>query len=73
MLHRLRGAALGEQREQRVALVAVHGGRTHLDQRMGGERPLDLREHRVGDALAAKVDHGMQGMRLPFQGLALRR
>ena len=72
MLHRMGRAALHEFGEQGFALVAVHGRGAHLDELVRGERALDFREHGVGDALAAEVDHGIQGVRPRLQGLSFR-
>ena len=73
MLHRLRAAMLRERGEQHVALVAVHRRRAHLDEFVRGQRALDFREHRVGEALAAEMHHGVEGVRARLEGLPLGR
>lgn len=73
MLHGMGGAMLGQRGEQHVALVPVHGGGAHLDEFVRGQRALDFREHRVGQALAADVHHGIQRVRPRLERLAFRR
>jgi len=66
--------AVGDQPgQQGLALVAVHRRGAHLDELVRGEGALHFREHRVGDALAAEIDHGIQCMRPRLERLAFRR
>jgi 23S rRNA (uridine2552-2'-O)-methyltransferase len=62
VLHGERVDALADARQRHLALVAVEGRRAHLDEIVVHERPVDLRNNGVGEALLAELQDGMQGM-----------
>ena len=59
--------------QPQVARVALRGGGAHLDELVGGERPVDLGDHLVGEPLVADEDDGIQLVRLGAQRAAPRR
>lgn len=62
MLHRERVDALADARQRHVTLVAVERRRAHLDEIVVRERAVDFGEHRVGEALLAELQNGVQGV-----------
>jgi hypothetical protein len=67
LLHRMRLEALADGLEPDVALLALRGRGPHLDQLVGLQRPVDLGDHLVGEALVADEHDGAQGVRLGAQ------
>jgi 23S rRNA (uridine2552-2'-O)-methyltransferase len=72
-LHQCRAAALGKFVDQRVARFAILGRDLHLDQFVVFERLADFSHHRIGHALAADLQHGLEVMRLATKETVLGR
>jgi hypothetical protein len=72
VLHGVRAGALADARQRDLALVAVQRRRAHLDQLVVRERAVDLRHHRIGQALFAQLQDRMQRVRARLERLALR-
>lgn len=70
-LHEGGTGAFGEVVDHRVAGVAVLGAHLDLDQLMVLKRQVDLGHQRLGDALAADLQHGLQIMGLAAQETGL--
>src|SRR5688572_6813343 len=70
-LHEGGTGAFGEVVDHRVAGVAVLGAHLDLDQLMVLERQVDLGHQRLGDALGADLQHGLQIMGLAAQETGL--
>lgn len=68
----MRAGTLADAGERHLALVAIERRRAHLDQLVMRERAIDLGDHRVGEALLAQLQDGMQGMSARPERLALR-
>jgi hypothetical protein len=62
VLDGLRAGALADAGERHLALVAVERRGAQLDQLVVRERAVDLRDHRVGQALLAELQDWMQGV-----------
>lgn len=73
MLHRERAGALADARQRHFALVAIERRGANLDQLVVRERTVDFRDHRVGQALFAQLQDGVQRMRARPQRLSLHR
>ena len=73
VLHWLGGQLAADLRQRRFALVAFHAAGAHLDEFVRRQCPVDLGNHRVGQALFADVDQRIEGMRARLQRLALAR
>jgi hypothetical protein len=56
----MRPELLADRCHPGAARVAVTRGRAHLDQLVGVERAVDLREHLAGEALVADDDDGTE-------------
>src|SRR5688572_14021179 len=70
-LHQGGAGALGDVVDHGVARVAIPGGDLHLDQLVVLQGEVDLRDQRVGDALATHLQHRLQVVRLPAQETGL--
>ena len=70
-LHQRGIGALGQFVDHRVAGLAILGGDLDLDQFVVFQREVDLGDQRVGDALAADLQHGLEVMRLTAQETGL--
>ena len=70
MLDCLGAGALADAGERHLALVAVERRRAHLDQLMVPERAVDLGDHRVGEALPAQLQDGVEVMGTGLERLA---
>jgi len=73
VLHGLGAGALADAGEGHLALVAVERRRAHLDQLVVRERAVDLRDERVGEALAAELQDRMERVRAGLEGPAFGR
>ena len=73
MLNRLRLQPRADVRKCRFALVAFHAAGAHLDEFVRRQCPVDLGNHRVGQALVADVNQRIERMRARLQRLALAR
>jgi len=60
MLDGLGAGALADAGERHFALVAVERRRAHLDQLVVRERAVDLRDDRVGQAVRAQLQDGVE-------------
>jgi hypothetical protein len=73
VLDRVRAGALADAGERHLARVAVERRRAQLDQLVVRKRAVDLGDHRVGEALFAQLQDGMQGMGARLERLARPR
>jgi hypothetical protein len=60
VLDGLGAGALADAGERHFALVAVERRRAHLDQLVVRERAVDLRDDRVGQAVRAQLQDGVE-------------
>ena len=71
MLNRCRRQLLADRFDQAFALVPVVVVDADLDQLVTVQRAADFRQYRVGKAILADGDDGLQGMRPRAQGTTL--
>jgi len=69
----MRFQPLADRVQPRLAHVALAASGAHLDELVGLERPVDLGDHLVGEALVADDHDGTEAMRLGAQLAAALR